>query len=77
MLGVGAGDEPQPGNLDVAGAPAALIGIPEDFQALKRRSMDLARRWRLESRVAFEAALGAGLVATDFSRQGDYVMTRR
>ncbi|HET9849326.1 MAG TPA: hypothetical protein VFR68_12335 [Candidatus Dormibacteraeota bacterium] len=52
----------------------ALIEVPSDFQALKRTSMDLARRWRLESRAAFEAALAAGLVAVDFHRRGIYVM---
>jgi predicted GNAT superfamily acetyltransferase len=38
--------------------------------------MELAHRWRLQSRDAFEAALGAGMVATDFLPEGDYVMTR-
>ena len=52
----------------------ALIEVPGDFQSLKRRSMDLARRWRLESRAAMEAALASGLVAVDFERRGAYVM---
>lgn len=52
----------------------ALIEVPTDFQALKRGSMDLARRWRLESRAAIEAALASGLVAVDFRREGAYVM---
>lgn len=55
-------------------AGPAWIQIPSDFQAVKRRSLDLARRWRLESRQAIEAALGAGLVALDFSREGAYLM---
>jgi predicted GNAT superfamily acetyltransferase len=76
MLGVGVDEVPERGTLNVAAAPAALIGVPRDFQTLKRRDIELARRWRLESRDAFEAALGAGLIATDFLPEGDYVMTR-
>ena len=53
---------------------AAIIQIPSDFQALKRRSVELALRWRLESRAAFEDALAAGLVAVDFRREGAYIM---
>jgi predicted GNAT superfamily acetyltransferase len=74
LLRVGAGGEPvreQP-NLD-AGTPL-LIGVPVDFQAVKRASLELAWRWRMESRAAFEAALTAGLIAVDFRRDGSYVM---
>lgn len=59
----------------VPGRPAA-IEIPADFQAIKQRSLELALRWRLESRAAFEAALAAGLVAVDFRRDGNYIMDR-
>jgi predicted GNAT superfamily acetyltransferase len=48
--------------------------VPSDFQLIKRRSPALAQRWRLESRMAFEAALAAGLIAVDFQREGAYVM---
>ena len=51
-----------------------LISIPPDFQQVKRASHELALRWRMESRAAFEAALTAGLVAVDFRREGTYVM---
>jgi predicted GNAT superfamily acetyltransferase len=51
-----------------------LIEVPLDFQAVKRSSLELALRWRMESRAAFEAALRAGLVAVDFRREGAYVM---
>jgi predicted GNAT superfamily acetyltransferase len=53
---------------------SALIQIPPDFQAVKRASLELALRWRMESRAAFEAALSAGLVAVDFRREGAYLM---
>jgi predicted GNAT superfamily acetyltransferase len=39
-------------------------------------SPELARRWRLESRAALEAALNAGMIAVDFLREGAYVMAR-
>jgi predicted GNAT superfamily acetyltransferase len=48
--------------------------VPPDFQAVKRTSLSLAWRWRMESRAAFEAALAAGLIAIDFRRDGTYVM---
>lgn len=51
-----------------------LLSIPPDFQQVKRASHELALRWRMESRAAFEAALSAGLVAVDFRREGTYVM---
>ena len=74
MLRVGDRGEPVRGTFDPVGQLPALIGVPADFQAIKRGSMELALHWRLESRAAFEAALTAGLVAVDFQRDGAYVM---
>jgi predicted GNAT superfamily acetyltransferase len=74
LLRVGEDDEPARISAKPEAGRAALIEVPSDFQAVKRRSMDLARRWRLESRAAIEAALAAGLVAVDFRREGVYVM---
>jgi predicted GNAT superfamily acetyltransferase len=48
--------------------------VPPDFQEVKRASLELALRWRMESRAAFEAALAAGLIAVDFTRDGTYIM---
>lgn len=76
MLRVADDGGPARGRLDVDGAALALIEVPSDFQALKRTDLELARRWRIESRAAFEAALVAGLVASDFRREGAYVMSR-
>jgi predicted GNAT superfamily acetyltransferase len=45
------------------------IGVPPDFQAIKKRSMELAFRWRLESRLAFERSLEAGFIGVDFDRR--------
>lgn len=75
-LAVKAGVEPEPRSVSFERAPAVLIEIPSDFQAVKRADRELAGRWRLESRSAFESALAAGLVAVDFLRRGAYVMAR-
>jgi predicted GNAT superfamily acetyltransferase len=56
------------------GTGTALIGVPLDFQAIKRASSELALRWRMESRAAFEAALAVGMIAVDFRREGAYLM---
>jgi predicted GNAT superfamily acetyltransferase len=74
LLKVGADGSPVRDATSIAGRRPALIEIPSDFQAVKRRSLELAAHWRLESRAAFEAALRAGLVAVDFQRQAAYVM---
>lgn len=74
LLQVGPAGEPLLGEREVTPGQVALIGIPSDFQALKRNDMDRARRWRLASRSAFEAALAAGLSATGFLRNGAYLM---
>jgi len=71
-----AGDEPIREAVDLATASAVLIAVPQDFQAVKKRSLELAQRWRLESRAALEAALSAGMIAVDFRREGAYVMAR-
>ena len=69
------GEPERAGGAVLPGRPA-VIEIPADFQGVKRRSLELALRWRLESRAAFEAALAAGLVAVDFRRDGAYMMER-
>lgn len=71
-----ADDEPIREAVDLATASAVLIAVPQDFQAVKKRSLELAQRWRLESRAALEAALSAGMIAVDFRREGAYVMAR-
>lgn len=74
LLSADADEVPMAPDLDLARAQAVLIQVPTDFQELKRRDPDLARRWRLASRSAFEAAIQAGLQATDFRREGAYVL---
>ncbi len=74
MLRVGADGEPVREQLDMSRGTTVLISVPPDFQAVKRASIELALRWRMESRAAFEAALTAGLIVVDFRRDGAYVM---
>jgi len=74
MLRVGGNGEPLREQLDLSRGTTVLISVPPDFQAVKRASLELALRWRMESRAAFEAALAAGLSAVDFRRDGAYVM---
>jgi predicted GNAT superfamily acetyltransferase len=76
MLRLADNDEPIRQPVDLTTAPAVLIAVPQDFQAVKRKSFELALRWRLESRAALEAALNAGMIAVDFRREGAYVMAR-
>jgi predicted GNAT superfamily acetyltransferase len=75
LLRVGGDGAPIRDRIDLT-ASAALIAVPQDFQALKK-NLELAQRWRQESRDAIEAALAAGMIAVDFRREGAYVMARR
>jgi predicted GNAT superfamily acetyltransferase len=74
LLWVGASGEPVRKAGALSTGATALIGVPPDFQEVKRASPELALRWRMESRAAFETALTAGLVAVDFRREGTYLM---
>jgi predicted GNAT superfamily acetyltransferase len=76
MLRLGGDGEPVREEVDLTRAPAVLIAVPRDFQAIKKTSLGLAQRWRLESRAALEAALSAGMIAVDFRREGAYLMAR-
>ena len=67
-------DQPVRQEVDLSAKRPLRIEVPPDFQAIKRQSLELALRWRLESRAAFEAAIAAGLVAVDFERRGGYLM---
>ena len=61
----------------------ALIEIPADINALQRRSGELAIEWRESTRWAFNEAIAAGYLVTDFYRQsrgeqrlGTYLLSR-
>lgn len=50
-----------------------LFEIPGNFQAIKAADMDLAREWRMYSRVIFELFFNQGYMVTDFVFQADDV----
>jgi predicted GNAT superfamily acetyltransferase len=64
LVNEGAG-EPR---LDMA-APAIRVRIPADIQEMKARSPELAMRWRLTVRSAFEHYFGRGYVALELVRE--------
>jgi predicted GNAT superfamily acetyltransferase len=76
-LGVGSDDEPLLTPVRLAEARQVLVEVPTDFQALKRRSLEQARRWRQASRQVLEAAIAHGFYAVDFLRRGAYVLVRK
>ncbi len=47
------------------------INIPRDFQAMKRKDINLARAWRMKTRLQFEEAFSKGFAATDFVVSAD------
>lgn len=54
------------------------INIPADFQAMKRKDINLARAWRMRTRLQFEDAFSKGFVVTDFAILADrtcYILT--
>lgn len=64
-------------------ADVLLVEVPPEFQAIKLKSMDLAREWRQISGTVFMSYFNRGYVATDFisetqdsGRQNFYVLTR-
>lgn len=74
-----------PVNFAESDANLILVEIPSDFQAVKRRDMDLARRWRAHTRILFEHYFEHKYIVTDFARRTDeeerersyYVLTYR
>jgi predicted GNAT superfamily acetyltransferase len=74
LLRLGPDQEPVSAPATISGREAVLIEVPSDFQAIKRKSLELALSWRMASREAFEKALRAGLIAVDFKREGTYLM---
>lgn len=60
------------------------IEIPSDIERIEDGERELARLWRLSTRLAFSEALGAGFVVTDFCRSirgqqgpGAYLLEKR
>ena len=51
-------------------AERVLVEIPRDIQTLKDQNLELARRWRLETRRIFEHYLAQGYRASEFFISG-------
>jgi predicted GNAT superfamily acetyltransferase len=45
-----------------------LVEIPADFQKIKAGDMQLARQWRMQTRLVFEGLFAGGYIVTDFVR---------
>jgi predicted GNAT superfamily acetyltransferase len=59
--------------------PRAEIEIPLDFQEMKRRDLNLAKAWRMRTRLQFEQAFKEGYAVTDFAVGGNrayYTLTK-
>lgn len=50
--------------------PRLLVEIPPNTDEIRKRSMGLARRWRIEMRKVFEGYFAAGYRVTDFLPPG-------
>jgi predicted GNAT superfamily acetyltransferase len=64
---------------DLPDVAAVRIAVPSDINAIRDRDPDLALRWRLRTRAAFEAALNRGLEVRELVRAGNvgwYLLTR-
>jgi predicted GNAT superfamily acetyltransferase len=48
--------------------PFLLVEIPTDFLTLKAADIQLAARWRMQTRLVFERLFTAGYLVTDFVR---------
>ena len=46
--------------------PILLLEIPDDFQSLKAKDLELAQKWRQQTRHLFEALFTQGYLITDF-----------
>ena len=71
ILVVGANEAPVEKALE--GTPA-LMQVPDDIVALRRRAPELARAWRQAVRTALGDAMSAGYRITSVTRDGWYVL---
>jgi chorismate synthase len=69
------GDRPSDPDLS-SDAPAVLIQIPTNIDAVRDQGLDRLLEWRMATRAAFERYLAAGYVIADFQREQGYVLVR-
>lgn len=70
-------DEQRP--LVAQDSPRAEIEVPLDFQAMKRNDINLAKAWRIRTRMQFEQAFKDSYAVTGFNQNGNrafYTLTR-
>ncbi|MEP6973279.1 MAG: GNAT family N-acetyltransferase [Actinomycetota bacterium] len=67
---------PSPSQVHGSRKEPALIRIPREYHDLRERDRSLARSWREATSDAFTACLEAGLVATGFTDDSTYILTR-
>jgi predicted GNAT superfamily acetyltransferase len=69
------GDEeaPRPKETAAAAQPGAMIAVPADHAALRRRDPALGSEWREASARAFQSCFRAGLVVAWITEAGEYV----
>jgi predicted GNAT superfamily acetyltransferase len=64
----------------LTGSRFATIEIPADINAIEKEDLNLARKWREETRRVFSQALAEGYVAVDYSleneRSGTYILEK-
>jgi predicted GNAT superfamily acetyltransferase len=72
VLAVGTVGEPVARDLH---GRTALLQVPDDIVALRRRSPELARTWRYAVRAALGDAMSAGYRVTAVTRDGWYVLS--
>ncbi len=62
-------------------APKVLVTIPASYPSMRRRDLELARRWRLEIREVFGRYFARGYEIEDMTTEGpgggSYVLSRR
>jgi len=71
ILSVGANEAPVAQDLK---GTTALLQVPEDIVALRRRAPELARAWRHAVRAALGGAMSAGYRVASVTRDGWYVL---
>jgi predicted GNAT superfamily acetyltransferase len=73
LRAAGAPDAPEPERTPEPPAEGAIVEIPADHLALRRRDPGLGRRWREATAETFRECFESGLVAAWFEGKGAYV----
>ncbi|VBB08342.1 acyl-coa n-acyltransferase [Lucifera butyrica] len=64
-----------------AGVAVLCIAVPQDFQAMKQKDIELAKAWRQATRELFRQSFQSGWVVVDFQRSDgpvhEYRLVRR